>query len=891
MGLLTLWAKKSPTQPAVHHPLLFHMLDVALVAQVLWDRAIGRDFARQFQSQLGLESEEALPLLSFWAGLHDIGKASPAFQGKSEVAKISLEAEGYAFPILVENHPHGPISNAVLRRLLSHDPISALTPELSNAIALTLGGHHGSFPIPTNRPGPRSIGSSDEWTQARLDLYSGLSDLISLSPRAVPTRMPDTSFFLALAGYVCISDWIGSNEAHFVYESGIDDPREYLPIAKARAVAAVDDLGWHFRDLHGQPTSFSNLFPGFQAIRPLQSLAESVVEEMGGAPGIVIIEAPMGEGKTEAAMLLAEHWNRSLGQQGTYFALPTQATSNQMYQRITSFLRGYFEDPAIAVNLVHGNSLLSTDLTSLSVVSDDETHQETTIGTSGLEWFYPKKRALLSQFGVGTIDQSLLAVMQTKHFFVRLFGLANKTVVIDEVHAYDTYMSTLLERLINWLGQMGSSVILLSATLPKSKRTALLNAFKPSNTPSPSYPRLTWASGGLSGAFGFEASRKYEVNVKHVPKDNQSLIKLLRATIKDGGCVCVVRNTVRDAQETYRALKASKVVEPGDLFLLHARFPYEIRQSRELAISRMFGPGGNRPAKAIVVATQVLEQSLDLDFDLMVTDLAPADLVLQRSGRMHRHFGTLRPVSMRSPELWIMMPEIADNGVPDFGTSRYVYDPYILLRSFIALRNLASFRVPGDIESIVDDVYEGEITDVVSDGLKFAIHEAELKFNETKLRETFQAEQVLIQPPEQASSATEFLRQTNRDLDEDNPELHTALRALTRLSGPSVSVICLEEVDGQVHIPSVGPWIEGQIPNLATTRQLLMRSMSITDFRLVFALIRQPVPSSWRRRPALRYHRVLVFKDHMADVNGHWVRLDDELGLEVDRKLEFNEED
>ena len=118
-----------------------------------------------------------------------------------------------------------------------------------------------------------------------------------------------------------------------------------------------------------------------------------------------------------------------------------------------------------------------------------------------------------------------------------------------------------------------------------------------------------------------------------------------------------------------------------------------------------------------------------------------------------------------------------------------------------------------------------------------------------------------------------------------------ALRALTRLTGPSVSVICLEEVDGQAHIPSVGPWLERLVPDMETMRNLLMRSMSITDFRLVFALMREPVPPSWRSRAALRYHRVLIFKDHMAEVDGHWVRLDDELGLEVDPELEFNGED
>ena len=238
-----------------------------------------------------------------------------------------------------------------------------------------------------------------------------------------------------------------------------------------------------------------------------------------------------------------------------------------------------------------------------------------------------------------------------------------------------------------------------------------------------------------------------------------------------------------------------------------------------------------------------------------------------------------------------MMPELSASGLPDFGRSRYVYDPYILLRSYIAIKDRDSFEIPDDIEGVVDGVYEGPLPDGISEALEVAVQTAESKFKESQLQETYQAEQNLIQHPLLASNATEFLRQTNRDLDEDNPELHQALRALTRLASPSVSVVCLEDVGGRPYIPSFGPWTEGMVPNMETMRRLLMRSISISDFRLVFALNRQPVPSSWRARAALRHHRVLIFKDQMAQVNGHWVRLDDELGLEVDPELEFSGED
>ena len=244
---------------------------------------------------------------------------------------------------------------------------------------------------------------------------------------------------------------------------------------------------------------------------------------------------------------------------------------------------------------------------------------------------------------------------------MRLFGLAGKTVIIDEVHAYDAYMMKLMERLLEWLAALGCGVVLLSATLPNKKRHDLVKAFAAGlrrNEPKREdklYPRLTWVSRTYSGVEHFPASTQFSRTILYewvngaLPTATSQVFTLgvrLQKALADGGCAAVICNTVSRAQEVFRALKpffSGQDVDDGqhELNLFHARFLYDDREQREGQALRRFGkpndPKVKRPRRAVLVATQVIEQSLDLDFDLMVTEMAPVDLILQRAGRLHRH--------------------------------------------------------------------------------------------------------------------------------------------------------------------------------------------------------------------------------------------------------------
>ena len=278
----------------------------------------------------------------------------------------------------------------------------------------------------------------------------------------------------------------------------------------------------------------------------------------------------MGEGKTEAAVYLADRWAASSGQDGHYFALPTQATSNQMFGRIREYLQDRYEGTQVQLQLLHGHASLSSEFAALRQINNlvfapgypgvDDDSDELTVVAS--EWFTHRKRGLLAPFGVGTIDQALLAALQTKHVFVRLFGLAYKTVIVDEVHAYDAYMTTLLERLLEWLAALGSSVVLLSATLPKARREQLLAAYarglgkEPEGTaPRAEYPRVSWVSqdaknGSRTVAVSARGRKEFSLTWSDgsLPGDGQTSFPLgdmLEVAPARGGCAAVICNTVR----------------------------------------------------------------------------------------------------------------------------------------------------------------------------------------------------------------------------------------------------------------------------------------------------------------------------------------------------------
>ena len=595
-----------------------------------------------------------------------------------------------------------------------------------------------------------------------------------------------------------------------------------------------------------------------------------------------------------------------------------------MFGRVRDFLLARYPESTVNLQLLHGHASLSAEFAVMRLAADRLLAPTAVEGESGYdgarpgvvaaEWFTHRKRGLLAPFGVGTVDQALLAALQTRHVFVRLFGLAGKTVIFDEAHAYDSYMTQLLDRLLEWLAALGSSVVLLSATLPEARRRQLAEAYlrglgQPPYEPrgEARYPRLSWVGASGAGACPLETSPRAtkEVDIRWVdgslPAESLSfdLGVRLRDALADGGCTAVICNTVDRAQQVYLALKPffPGLADDGEpeLDLLHARYPFEDRQRREKRSLLRFGREGARvsmgegdvrevlrPRRAVLVSTQIVEQSLDLDFDLMVTDPAPVDLVLQRLGRLHRH-PRPRPRGVERPALWICAPQVDGEGVPAFGRgTEHVYDRHVLLRSWLALKDVPLLRVPGQVEELVEAVYGDRACPPELSGSLCRLWEETLAEQRLSLEsETREAEERWLKPPTYGGALWRLISDPR---EEDAPEFHKAHQALTRLTDPSVAVVCLYGRGGGVSLDREGSHLVDLrvTPAGELLRQLLRKSVTVSDRRVVWSLMAEAVPASWKRTPLLRHHRPLVLDaNDAAVIGGLSLHLDRDIGLSV----------
>ena len=704
--LLRLWGKtnrdekkRNANAPDKYHPLLFHLLDVALCARVLWDKGLSAKTRKRLADLLNLSEADTRSLIVLLAGLHDLGKAYPYFQNQSQKFANILRSSPWEFDLTPCpcNAPHGTVSIPEIERLFcsSQYVLHDANKSLACTLAILSGGHHGVFARASDleKVTPTTVKLGGEnWDAIRdrlANLVAQLLSMPSISLAACPNpddlRAPD--IVPLIAGLIAIADWFGSSK-YFGANYFPNRPTSiaaYLPKAIQQAEKAVSASGWlrpvrlELQDDRPMTELFAYLAKG-GTFTP-NAVQRKTLELIEGRaqPYLLLVETAMGSGKTEAALACISHAQCHGFADGFYIALPTMATSNSMYLRASDYLNARYPGKTANLLLAHSHAFLDADYQKRIADGDtlepeietpvyDDTDSQNNMDEKGAagrvvarRWFAEnKKQALLAQFGVGTIDQTLLGVLQTKHWFVRLFGLSGKVVCFDEIHSYDIYMSSLLCRLIQWLGEMGCTVVLLSATLSAKQRGKLLQAWGVKTLPAPeqAYPRLTIAGRDS------DTARQETVEMKEAPKTvtldfapntKDGVLERLRAILPKGGCAAVVCNTVTHAQALFRELEPILSAEGWECVLFHARTPFQWRKDREDEIVWKFGKQNDikdcpkhlldgetgeppkRPCKSLVISTQILEQSLDLDFDWMASEMAPVDLILQRMGRMHRH--------------------------------------------------------------------------------------------------------------------------------------------------------------------------------------------------------------------------------------------------------------
>lgn len=719
---LKYWGKAKQKQNGTWecHLLPYHCLDVAAIGRYLADRL---GIAEHVAQKLGCKKSEILPVISFLCAAHDIGKFSNGFQ--NQIPALVTKLRGVNLNTAYQEK-HWSLGYSFWREYADKIFVGDkhIIAYCLDAWFSASSGHHGKPPAP-------EINSYFDVRQfpaeEAIKFISNVKEIAGM-PADIDFLLKDECLMKKIswliAGLMVLADWIGSNSRWFPFQQTEQPLKEYWEQkALPQAQTAINESGILPISAAGR-LSITQLFEYKQAT-PLQILAEQIPISKNG--NLFIIEEITGAGKTEAALMLAHRLISADYADGIYFGLPTMATANAMHERVERVYRKLFVEASTpALVLAHSASWQYLALENNEEESNDGEDGENA-QADARAWLYDnRKKALLAHVGVGTIDQALLAILPARHQSLRLLGLHRKVLIVDEVHAYDSYMNKLLCTLLRFHAAQGGSAILLSATLPVCARKQFLSAFtegKGGNTVlSAAYPLVTGITGTdfMENAVEspLELYREVKVNLVYQEED---IIAEIKAAVESGNNICWVRNTVSDAQAAYEAV--SKHLNTDKIILFHARYVLGDRLLIENRIIEQFGKNFNAVTRngKVIIATQVVEQSLDIDFDYMITDLAPMDLIIQRAGRLCRHARDKRGnlidgIDKRGiPQLIVFAPPFVNEPKSDwykavFRKAANIYEHYgqlWLTAQWLAIHK--KFRMPQDARDMIEFVY-GENT-------------------------------------------------------------------------------------------------------------------------------------------------------------------------------------
>ncbi|WP_420554131.1 CRISPR-associated helicase Cas3' [Neptuniibacter marinus] len=752
-------AKKAPdNEGADYHLLPYHCLDVAAVGKLLLDadRPLTNDIAKF----LDISSEELQSVFLFFLALHDLGKFSSAFQALYQSNSPDLLQVGRCKPYDGQFYRHDRLGfyfwndiekqglmNALSLKNLQREELYHTKQALRVLVDVVLG-HHGQ---PINSEAVRSIKPFTEKVNgiAAMSFFEAIFELLKpvfpiTKMQFEPWRERLKQVSWQLAGIAVLADWIGSDSSYFCYQSEAQPLHEYWEKAQSIAVEALNSTDLNKAPIVSPFISIKKHY-GFDPT-PLQRWAETV--DVDDSPQLFILEDITGAGKTEAALALTHRLMQKGAADGFYFGLPTMATSNAMFSRVAQHYQQMLsvDEGKVSIVLAHGARDMN-DMFREAVLSSDNPDTEydandITATAQCNHWLSDsRKKALLAPVGVGTIDQALLAVLPRRHQSLRLIGLNRKVLIFDEIHAADEFMFELLESLLSMHFHQGGSVILLTATLSFKQRSRLVNIWQQaagvlSQAPkSRAFPLATRVALNAKPSLLEQplASRidvTREIGVRFLHTFDACVAKVMES-VTNQQCVVWVRNSVDDALEAYQVLQ-QQLDHTDDCLLFHSRFILQDRKSTEDKVLSIFGKNSDARSRAgkVLIATQVFQESLDADADVLISDICPIDDLIQRAGRLHRHTRNDQGLYCRdiiderdSPVLWIHSPEWDDAPSSDwlsqqFRNTQYVYRSpgrlWLGLRELIAL---GAVRMPADARQLVEAVYSDAAYEQIPDSL------------------------------------------------------------------------------------------------------------------------------------------------------------------------------
>lgn len=737
------WGKAQPVEAdgPCWHPLAYHGLDVAAAGAVLLETRPQLLVALARAS--GLSDEAARKWLLFALALHDIGKFADCFQCKVPERWRHKDAAIWGTPPSFDPG-HGRVGMTLWERgcelgvggMKKFMPLFGQPSRDADDVHAYFNfwfgavcGHHGR-PVEPHDLSARICDDACTDAQAYVAGCAALFDptFTGAMPRDIEKRIKTSSWLVA--GIAMLADWIGSNQEWFPYLTPSYSLMNYWPVALNRARVALPKSGLLTPTIATR-YALTEALPGIKdaSATPLQKWAEN--EASIGGQSLVVIEDLTGAGKTEAGLILAHRLMQAGAAEGLYWALPTMATADALYRRLATSYGNLFDDPGLASLVLAHSSRDFNDVFQKSIrlgvltperrygapQANDGDGTETASAACARWIADDRRKTFLADVGVGTIDQAILGVLPSKHQAMRLAGLCRRVLVIDEIHAMDAYQNALVEALLAFHAALGGSAVLISATLTLAARQRLVATFaKGAGWPQRVLAGRSFPLATIVDATGFreqpiEPGRgtRRDLAVCRLP-DAAAAMQVLTDAARDGRAAVWIRNTVQDARDAYSDLKT--LLSEADVGLFHARFALGDRLDIERGVLENFGRNSEGHCrKRILIATQVVEQSLDCDWDVMITDLAPIDLIIQRAGRLHRH--DHRPPRPK-PVLHVVAPDPTDDAGAKwyetaFQRGAFVYPHHgrlwLTMKALLDARglNLASASPRDLIERVYDE--------------------------------------------------------------------------------------------------------------------------------------------------------------------------------------------
>lgn len=813
------------------HLLPCHLLDVAAVGYLMVTNNLFG--AADTLKQVGLEGESGAQFFAWLLSSHDIGKFACSFQ-----REVWVGGQEDCRELVCQNFRHDVLGYAFWREIFEEpEKLEKVLPKSELGTGRKAGildiwisvttGHHG---VP-----PKLKENLNNFTsQNKKDAFQYLEEALKLFPLAeIPVcfkqkevRHRTKYYSWVISGLVVLCDWIGSNEKFFQWVDEEFPLKVYWEKALSEAERALAILPPSPKVSEFQ--NIRSLFPYIHTPSPLQEVSTEIQLNKIGAQ-LFILEDLTGSGKTESALTLAKRLMSSGRANGIFYALPTMATANAMYSRLVDVLsKLYLPGSKPSLILAHSRSRLMEGFTSKIwdnlLKGSSEFNNETPVYAGCASWFAESsKKALLADVGVGTIDQALMGVLQFRHNNLRLLGLEKKVFIVDEVHAYDAYMGKELEQLISVLAYYGAPIILLSATMSQTQRTQYLSAFqsvlsvepsKDSDVETLSYPLFTKADSNGIESIPVLSNRPRNIDVSWLSSEKQCIEYIIEKA-SSGKSVVWIRNTIDDALRAFRSLLSSKKIDPEKILLFHSRFAFSDRQRiEEQAVSELGKRSSSERAGKIVIATQVIEQSLDIDADELISDLAPIDLLVQRSGRLHRHnrdaSGRVKDTGADergTPVLHILAPRWAESPQQDwysamFHAGAYVYPNHARLwLTQKVLREQGTIQLPDNARLLIESVY-GNGLDIPSGLQDSALEDRGKEYSARSMAKNnlivFSAGYSSVSFQEDLSSAD-----WNSGVSDDIDDSYFAGDVSTRLASESVNIWLAQNTNGKI-IPYSG---------------------------------------------------------------------------------------